>query len=314
MKRILVTGAGGFVGTHLLRSLLTQADVEIFAAVYKSTSNISQLLDARHIIEGDLTDANFTQELIKTTNPAVIYHLAALSVVQDSDTHALGIMASNTAISYHLLESMRTLAPQARLIAIGSANAYGLVDPANLPIKESAPLRPLNPYAISKITQEMLALQYALTHNLDIVLLRPFNHTGAGQTNNFVIPALVQQIVAAERGEKSEIVVGNLHTSRDFTDVRDMVKAYILAAEKCQSGEIYNIGSGTGHSIQDIIDTLRSLTARPFTVKTSEQRARHGDVPVLIADATKFATLTGWKPEIPFTATLQAILDYWRSQ
>lgn len=314
MKRILITGAGGFVGTHLIREILSQGNAEIFAAVYKSTSDVQGIIPADHIIEGDLTQADFAQQLIRTTTPDIIYHLAALSVVHDSATHALEVMDSNAAISYHLFEAIKTHAPNARIVAICSANVYGLVLPTDLPIKETVPLRPLNPYAISKITQEMLALQYGLVHGLDVIILRPFNHTGVGQTNNFVIPSLAQQIVEIEKGEKSELVVGNLHTTRDFTDVRDMVQAYLLATEHCQRNEIYNIGTGVGHSISDIIDVFRTLTKADLPVRVGEERARAGDVPVLIADATKFKLSTNWEPKISLVDSLRDILNYWRSK
>lgn len=314
MTRILVTGAGGFVGTHLIKELQTETGAEIFAAVYQSTSDVTSLIPADHVISGNLTDAKFANDLVQTTAPEIIYHLAALSVVQNSATEATAVLNSNSTLQYNLLEAVKLHAPRARLIAVCSGNAYGAVDPQNLPIKESTPFRPLNPYAVSKITQEMLSLSYCLAYGLDVVILRPFNHTGEGQTPNFVIPMLAKQFVQIERGAPPVIEVGNLDTARDFTDVLDMVKAYALAGQKCLTGEAYNIGSGTAHSVQDLLNLLERLTGKKVTIKQTPAKLRPGDVPILVADSTKFRQATGWVPKIPLEQTLGRILDYWRKQ
>lgn len=313
MKRILITGAGGFVGTYLIRALQANGGVEIFASVYHSTTSLTDLLPSDHIYEGDLTDPAFANLLLRSARPNLIYHLAALSVVHNSSDNAASVISSNSTLSYNLLESTRLHAPQARFLAICSANVYGLVDAREVPIKETQAFKPLNPYAISKIAQEMLALQYYLVYGLDIVILRPFNHTGVGQTTDFVIPALAAQLVKVERGQQAHISAGNLSTIRDFTDVRDMVQAYILAADHCQAGEAYNIGSGQGHSVQQIIDILRSLTTSSVTVDVQADRVRRGDVPVLIADATKFNKATTWSPQISLSTTISDILNHYRS-
>ncbi len=314
MTKILITGAGGFVGTHLIRSLLTDNQNEIFAAVYKSTSDITTLIPQDHIKEGDLTNYSFAQELIKSTSPDIIYHLAALSVVHNSVERATAVINGNTTISYNLLESTRLFAPQARFLAICSANVYGLVNPNELPIKETSPFRPLNPYAVSKVAQEMLALQFYLAHGLDVVILRPFNHTGTGQTTDFVIPALAKQFVQVERGIDSCVKVGNCDTTRDFTDVSDMVSAYMLAAKFGKSGEVYNIGSGIGYTVQQILDIFGSFLSHPVTIELDENRVRSSDVPVLIADASKFRALTHWEPKIKLEHTLRDVYNYWKEQ
>ncbi len=314
MKKILITGAGGFVGTHLIKELQQNPGVEIFAAVYKSTSDIASLVEADHIFEGDLTDYAFAQKLIQTTQPDIIYHLAALSVVHTSPTQATQVMNANTTISYNILESVRLHAPHARFVAICSANVYGAVSNPNKSIDESVPFRPLNPYAVSKIAQEMLALQYHLAHSLDVVILRPFNHTGVGQTTDFVIPAFAKQFVQIEKGATPVIEVGNLETTRDFTDVSDMVKAYVLASEKCVSGTAYNIGSGRGYTIREILNIFQKITGKTVEIKESQSLIRKSDVPVLIADASKFAEATGWEPKVSLETTISDILNYWRKQ
>jgi GDP-4-dehydro-6-deoxy-D-mannose reductase len=312
MKKILITGAGGFVGTHLIHALKSLGDTEIYAAVYKSTSDITELIPEDHIITGDLTDFTFAQKLIEIAKPQVVYHLAALSVVHSSAEQAISVMNGNTAISYNILEAIRLGAPMARVIAISSGNVYGAVQDADRPIIESTPLRPLNPYAISKVTQEMLALQYYLAYGLDVVILRPFNHTGVGQTTDFVIPRLAEQFAAIENGSEPVIEVGNLDTIRDFTDVSDMVDAYIMASEKGQSGEIYNIGSGKGHTIAEILDILKSLSKAKVEIKIASSLVRRADVPVLVADASKFAAQTDWKPKISLDQTISDILENYR--
>lgn len=313
MQRVLITGAGGFVGTHLIKELKQNPDCEIFASVYKATSDISEIIDENHIFAGDLTDYDFAKSLVDSTDPAVIYHLAALSVVHNSASQATTVMGSNATISYNILEAMKTHAPHARFIAISSGNVYGAVQDPRTPVAESAPLRPLNPYAVSKVTQEMLALQYYLAYGLDIVILRPFNHTGVGQTRDFVIPRLAYQFVQCEKKLSEPVIeVGNLDTIRDFTDVSDMVRAYILAAAKCQSGEIYNIGTGVGHTISQVIDLLKQLSQTQVEIKVVDKLVRASDVPVLIADATKFKQVTHWEPQRSLEQTISDILAYYR--
>jgi len=313
MTKILITGAGGFVGTHLIRTLKSSGEAEIFAAVYKATSDISSLIPTDHIIAGDLTDFAYAQKLIELTTPDVIYHLAALSVVHSSMSQATTVMNGNTTISYNILEAVRQGAPKARVVAISSGNVYGAVQDTSHPLDEKTPLRPLNPYAVSKVTQEMLALQYYLAYSLDVVILRPFNHTGIGQTTDFVIPKLAKQFVDIEKGVISPVIeVGNLDTIRDFTDVSDMVKAYILAADKGLSGEIYNIGSGTGHAISEILEVLQSLTSAKVEIKVKDDLVRTADVPVLVADASKFRKATSWEPKIPLSKTILDILESFR--
>jgi GDP-4-dehydro-6-deoxy-D-mannose reductase len=315
MNKILVTGAGGFVGTYLIKELQKNTENEIFAAVFKSTSDVSSLLPPDHILEGDLTNYQVAESHLKTSTPSLIYHLAAISIVHSSVVNALSVMQSNTAISYNILEAMHTHAPSARFIAICSANQYGAVDEKDIPIKESVALRPLNPYAVSKVTQEMLALQAHYAYGLDVVVLRPFNHTGVGQTTDFVIPRLAETFANIEKGNTPPIVqAGNLDSIRDFTDVRDIVRAYVLAAEMGLPGEIYNIGSGEGHTIRQVVEIFESISKSKVTIKESEEISRRADVPVLVADTTKFRDLTGFFPTISLQRTISDILEYYRNK
>lgn len=315
MKKILITGAGGFVGTYLIKELQKSSENEIYGAVFSATSDISSLLSSDHIIEGDLSDYNFASDLVKKSAPDVVYHLAALSVVGTSESKALSVMNTNTTISYNILEAVKSFAPKARFIAIASANVYGAVEDTSKPIDESLPLRPLNPYAVSKVSQEMLAIMYNLAYGLDVVIVRPFNHTGIGQTTDFVIPKLAQQFARIEKGEIEPVIeVGNLDTVRDFTDVRDMVEAYALAAQSGKIGQIYNLGSGTGHTIKEILDILQSLSPAKVEIKIKEELVRTADVPVLICDASKFNKVTGWTAKTSLNQTVSDILNYYRGK
>jgi GDP-4-dehydro-6-deoxy-D-mannose reductase len=315
VTKILITGAGGFVGTYLIKELQKSRDSEIFGAVFSATSDISSLLPSDHIIEGDLSDSTYAHELVQKSMPDIVFHLAALSVVGTIVDQAITVMNKNTAISYNILEAIKSLAPKARFIAIASANEYGAVIDTHKPIDETLPLRPLNPYAVSKVTQEMLSLMYHLAYGLDVVILRPFNHTGVGQTTDFVIPKLAKQFAAIEKGTiPPTIEVGNLDTIRDFTDVRDMVYGYHLAAKTGLSGQIYNLGSGQGHTIKEILDMLQSLSSAKVEIVVNDKLVRGADVPVLICDASKFKSLTSWTPKITLKQTISDILNYYRGQ
>ena len=313
--KIFITGAGGFVGTYLIRQLQKKADNEIYGAVYKSTSDISSLLPNDHILEGDLTDFAVAESHLQTIQPNIIYHLAALSVVGNSFSNATKVINTNTNLSFNLFEAARLIVPKARIINICSANVYGAVLDSSRPLTESTPFRPLNPYSVSKINQEMLGLEYHLTYGSDVIALRPFNHTGIGQTTDFLIPRLAQQFAAIEKGQLAPTIeIGNLDSIRDFSDVRDMVSAYVLAAESCLAGEAYNIGSGKGYKVSQVIDIFQSLSQAKVEIKVKKDLVRSADVPALIADFTKFKEATGYFPVISLERTISDILDFYRQQ
>ena len=313
--KILITGAGGFVGTYLIRQLQKKTDNEIYGAVYKSTSDISSLLPQNHILEGDLTDFAVAESHLQTVQPDIIYHLAALAIVGNSFANATKVINTNTNLSFNLFEAARLIVPKARIIHICSANVYGAVLDSSRPLTESTPFRPLNPYSVSKINQEMLGLEYHLTYGSDVIALRPFNHTGIGQTTDFLIPRLAQQFAAIEKGQLAPTIeIGNLDSIRDFSDVRDMVRAYVLAAESCLAGEAYNIGSGKGYKVSQVIDIFQSLSQAKVEIKVKKDLVRSADVPALVADFTKFKEATGYFPVISLERTISDILDFYRQQ
>ena len=292
-----------------------KTDNEIYGAVYKSTSDISSLLPQNHILEGDLTDFAVAESHLQTVQPDIIYHLAALSVVGNSFANAIKVINTNTNLSFNLFEAARLIVPKARIINICSANVYGAVLDSSRPLTESTPFRPLNPYSVSKINQEMLGLEYHLTYGSDVIALRPFNHTGIGQTTDFLIPRLAQQFAAIEKGQLAPTIeIGNLDSIRDFSDVRDMVRAYVLAAESCLAGEAYNIGSGKGYKVSQVIDIFQSLSQAKVEIKVKKDLVRSADVPALVADFTKFKEATGYFPVISLERTISDILDFYRQQ
>lgn len=266
-------------------------------------------------ISCDLTDREQTALAVERVKPDYMFHLAAQSNVQQAFRDPAATLVNNVVGQLYLLDALRAHVPQARVMVTCSSEQYGLVQPEHIPINEDTPFRPNNPYAVSKIAQDALALQYWLTYGQPIVRVRPFNHIGPGQNEHFVTGAFARQIALIEAGQQDpQIHVGNLEAERDFTDVRDMVRAYHLAVTMGEPGEAYNLGSGQGHTIQWLLNTLLSLSNVKVEVKKDPARMRPSDIPSLVCDPTRFAQKTAWKPEIPISQTLSDILDYWREK
>jgi GDP-4-dehydro-6-deoxy-D-mannose reductase len=224
-------------------------------------------------------------------------------------------LENNIRSQLNLLEAVRQKDLPARVLVIGSNEEYGRPLPEELPIAEGNPIRPNNPYAVSKVAQDFLGLQYHLSYGLDVVRLRPFNHTGPGQSPRFVVPAFASQIARIEVGQQESVVrVGNLEAERDFTDVRDIVRGYFLAATQGQTGEVYNLASGSPRSIRGLLEHLLSLSTIEIRIEIDPERYRPVDTPRVEGSAAKFHTHTGWEPEIDFEQTLRDVLEYWREQ
>lgn len=311
--RILVTGASGFVGSHLIEYFLSQGYTDIWGTTSSHSTWLEKTVGKEKALQVDLSSSEKVFPLIETLQPDWIVHLAGLAVVGESFVRALEIMRTNTDIQYVMLEAVRRYAPQARVLSIGSANEYGLL-PAEFPserIHEEYPLYPSNPYAVSKVTQDMLALSYALSYGTDVVRVRPFNQIGPRQTAQFALPAFAQQIVEIERGQRSELLVGNLDAVRDFTDVRDAVQVYELLLLHGKKGEVYNLGSGHGRSLRSLLELLCSFSTVSIPIKIDPERIRPVDVPVFVADNQKITSL-GWEPRTPIEQTLRDILEHER--
>lgn len=317
MKKVLITGISGFVGRYLAEYLLSRGEYGVIGT-YRSDDGLKQLNDLKDRIKLeriDLLNASSIGKVIVEYHPDYICHLAAATSPAASFKNPQMTITNNVLSELNILDTLRaTNLKHLRTLIISTSEIYGLIDKADLPVDEDTPLRPINPYAVSKITQDFLALQYHLSYKLDIVRVRPFNHTGPGQGEAFVVPAFAKQIAEIEKGKKEPvIIVGNLDAKRDFTDVRDMVKAYELVLRKGEAGAVYNIGSGKSQKIKDILDTFLSLTDKKIKVEYDVAKSRPLDIPDVYCDVTRFHAVTGWKPEIPFEQTLKDTLDYWRN-
>jgi GDP-4-dehydro-6-deoxy-D-mannose reductase len=315
--RVLITGFTGFVGSHLAEHLLERGDCKVFG-LYRWRSrmeNIEHLLDRVTLIEGDIADAAAMHRALSESRPDWIFHLAAQSFVPTSWTSPGETLDVNVQGQVNLFEAVRQSGSSPRIQIACSSEEYGLVHADETPITEDNPLRPLSPYAVSKVAQDMLAYQYHASYGVDSVRTRGFNHTGPRRGHVFVCSNFARQVASIEAGLQDAVIqVGNLEARRDFTDVRDMVRGYVAALEKGSAGEVYNLCSGDSHSIQEILDLLLSMSNLDVSVQADPTRLRPSDVPILQGSADRFRAATGWQPEIEFRQTLQDLLDYWRDR
>jgi GDP-4-dehydro-6-deoxy-D-mannose reductase len=289
-------------------------DCDIYGNVHAVPDHLHNT-DRVKWLTADLTHRDMSVELVEQVKPDYVFHLAAQSNVPLAFKDPEATIMNNVVGQLNLLDALRAKSPDALVLTVGSSEQYGLVRPEDAPIGEDTPFRPNNPYAVSKIAQDALAIQYCLTYGQKIIRVRPFNHIGPGQNENFVAAAFAQQVARIEAGQQEPVIyVGNLEAIRDFTDVRDMVRAYHLAITKGEPGEVYNIGSGTGHTIQWLLDTLISMSNVSVEVKQDPTRMRPSDIPTNVSDNTRFVRQTGWQPQIPLEQTLKDVLDYWRTK
>ncbi len=317
MQRALITGITGFVGSHLAE-LLIKEDIEVYGtARWRSkTDNIDHIKDKITLIEADLRDAHSTENAIKKAEPDYIFHLAAQSFVPTSWHAPEETLVTNIIGNLNILEAVRKSKMDIVIQVAGSSEEYGLVRPDEVPIKETNELRPLSPYGVSKVAQDRLTIQYTLSYGIKSVVTRAFNHTGPRRGEVFVTSNFSKQIAEIEKGKKKNVLlVGNLDAKRDFTDVRDIIRAYLLAVKKCKYGEVYNICSGNSIPIKSVLDILLKLSkTKDIEIKVDPERLRPSDVPILLGDCTKFEEITGWKPEIPFERTMEDLLNWWRER
>ncbi len=310
--RALITGINGFVGGHLAEHLLA-AGWDVAGISSTPTLRLASLAQHVTLFSIDLMDRNATHTAIEKTRPDAIFHLAAQAHVPTAIADPAGTLTNNMLAQLHLLEAVRALALDPVVVIACTSEEYGAVRPEDIPVGEDTPLRPGNPYALSKVYQDMLALQYYIAHQVRTVRLRLFNHIGPRQSPSYVVAAFARQIAMIERGNQAPIVkVGNLGAHRDFSDVRDVVRAYELAATLCSAGEVYNIGSGEAVEIRAILDTLIGLSTATISVEIDPERFRPVDVPVIACDATRFRSQTGWTPQISLQQSLADVLNEWR--
>ena len=316
--KILITGVTGFVGSHLAEYCLSlDQQVEVIGTCrWRSRrENIEHLEDAINLYECDLRDASSVKTLLADIQPERIFHLAAQSYVPSSWNSPGETITTNVIGQLNIFEAMRETNSTASIQIAGSSEEYGLVHPEEAPITEKNPLRPLSPYAVSKVAQDMLAYQYFQSYGLRVVRTRAFNHTGPRRGDVFVTSNFAKQIAEIEAGQRPPIIhVGDLNPKRDFTDVRDIVRAYWLSLEHCSLGEVYNVASGKAYRIKEVLKILLDNSEQDIEVVEDPERLRPSDVPLLLGDNSRFCKATGWIPEIPFEQTAKDLLDYWRER
>ncbi len=314
--RVVITGAAGFAARHLICAIEKEGRDEIFAWVKDEQEARLVSLDEEHIYIADITDEKKVREGIETIRPQLVYHLAAQASVGLSWKLPALTMEVNTVGTIHLLEALRSYSPEAKLLLVGSAEQYGKVTKDQLPIKETRELEGINPYSVSKMTQELMAQMYATGYNMHIVMVRSFNHIGPGQAVNFVIPDWCSQIAAIENGKQAPVLrVGNIQVKRDFTDVRDIVRAYMQLIEHGTSGEVYNVGSGVSYSLEQILQKIiKASTRQDIHYETDHKKLRPADVEELRADITKLKQTISWNPIYTIEQSLEDILEEMRNK
>ena len=314
--RAMVTGVSGFVGGHLAEHLVAAGDVVAgLSASGKWPAGLAHVGRAVRLEACDLADVDEAglAGLIGRKRPEVIYHLAAQANPQASLADPRGTWAVNLGGALNLLEAVKAAGVPCRVVLVGTGVSYGNPAPEHLPVSESCPLLPNNPYAASKAAADLLGVQHFLAHGTDVVIVRPFNHAGPRQAPGYVLSALARQVAEVEAGMAPRVEVGNLDVVRDFTDVRDVVRGYRLLAEAGKAGEIYNLGTGQGTRIADALETLPSARPPPVEVHVDPARVRPVDQPLLVADPAKLRAATGWEPLVSTEQTLADMLDYWRA-
>ena len=340
--RVIITGITGMAGSHLAEYVLSEHPEVAVYGTYRWRSrmeNLEPLVRAGKldVVEGrfsdgaglrddnkkgrvtllhcELTDPGAVEHLVAAVQPQRIFHLAAQSFVQSSFDEPASTIYINVMSQLNLLEAIRRHDIQIRMHIAGSSEEYGMVYPDEVPMKETNPLRPLSPYAVSKVTQDKLAYQYFKSYGMHLICTRGFNHTGPRRGPVFADSSFAKQIAEIEAGFHEPVIYhGDLTSKRDLSDVRDIVRAYWLALEKAEPGESYNVGSGTTHTIREMLDILLSHSTAKIRTAEDPARLRPSDVPILWADPSKFRAATGWEPRIPFEQTLHDVLDYWRER
>ncbi|MGB0387026.1 MAG: GDP-mannose 4,6-dehydratase [Ardenticatenaceae bacterium] len=311
--RVLITGVSGFAGSHLADFLLDQGDFEVWGTYRSGVGSAAHLVDRITLRQIDLIEPNAVHDLLAECQPERIYHLAGQAFVAVSWKDPWPTLENNIRPQLNLLQAMVNLELEARILCVTSMKLYGQTTAEDLPIDELTPLRPDSPYAVSKLTQDMLCAQYFRSYGLYNVRARPFNHIGPRQNERFVASSFAKQIAEIECGLRSPVMhVGNLAAQRDFSDVRDMVRAYYLLLEHGEAGEAYNLGRGEPNSVQKLLDLLLSFTEMHIDVRVDRSRLRPSNVPVSYADTLKLRAATNWAPQISFEDSLRDVLDYWR--
>lgn len=316
--RALITGITGFVGSHLADYLLENYPLVEVHGIKRWRSpdcNVRHILSKLHLHECDLRDAKSVISVAEEAKPTLVFHLAAESYVPASYVRPVDTIQSNVCGTINLLEAIRSANLNPRIHICSSSEVYGMVKKEDVPITEECPLRPISPYGVSKVGEDLVGYQYFVSYGLSTIRTRAFTHTGPRRGEVFVVSAFAKQISNIEKGIQEPVLrVGNLDSLRTFVDVRDMVRAYWLLLEKCTPGEVYNIGGNRSMKIGQMLDILLSFTEAKIKVRVDPQLLRPTDVTLQIPCVDKFFDKTGWQPEIPFEKTVEDTLEYWRSR
>lgn len=308
----MIIGASGFVGSYLVSAVREELGCELY--VTRRTHAVDMGEDVQSF-ELDILDADAVGALLEQVRPDYIFHLAAQSSIGLSWQKPRLTVEINVKGSLNLLNAVRRLDYQPRILLVGSGEEYGYINPENVPITETEVLRPGNIYAATKACQSLMGKVYADAYNMRMFMVRAFNHMGPGQSDKFVVSDFCKQVAQIELGFKPPLIsVGNLEAERDFTDVRDMVRAYTSVIQFGVPGEIYNVGSGKAIKIRKILDVILSQSRTKIEVQIDPAKLRPSDIPIIAADTSKLYETTGWKPEIPLEQTVSDVLEYWRSE
>lgn len=312
MKKVLIIGGAGFVGRYLAEYLTGECGYEV--SITKMKQEVLEEANC-NILDMDLLVKEEVEQVLEKCAPDYIFHLAAQSSVALSWSNPQLTVDVNIKGTLNLLDVLKEIKYPGRVLLIGSGEEYGYVNPDEVPISEDTVLRPGNIYAATKGCQNMLASIYARAYQLNLVMVRAFNHVGPRQSPQFVVSDFCKQVVEVEKGLREPVIhVGNLKAKRDFTDVRDVTAAYECLVRQGHAGEIYNVGAGNAYSIQEILDQIIALSGQEIRVEVEAERLRPIDVPIISADITKITEHTDWTRKISLEKTLEDTLDYWREQ
>jgi GDP-4-dehydro-6-deoxy-D-mannose reductase len=314
--KALVTGGAGFAGSHLVEYLLRQGqEVVIVDRMGDDPVKLEQLPNGARIERGDLLDPHRMRQILEETRPQRIYHLAAVSSPQESFQNPRLAYDVNFTGTLNLLCAWRELQIDSRFLFVSSVAVYGRANTPEVPLREDAPLRPLSPYAGSKVAAEMLALQFFHAYGLPVVRVRPFNHTGPRQRSSYVCSGFARQVAEIDLHLRSpQVIVGNLQVRRDFSDVRDIVRGYYLLLEKGEAGDVYQLCSGVSVSIESVLHRLIALLSQPIQVTVDHTRLRSDESPVVCGDPSKARQAVGWQPQYDFEVTLRDLKLYWEAE
>lgn len=313
--RALITGISGFVGSHLAEYLLSHTDWQIAGTVYGRLDNITQFQERVTLFPAELSRLEVVRFIVEESRPDFIFHLAAQPISTLSHHDPWFTLENNIRSQLNVLETVARSRLACRVLVVGSSEEYGALTSGELPISEDTPLRPTSPYAVSKVAQDLMGLQYWLSHGVEAIRVRPFNHIGPRQRRGFVAPDFASQIAEIEAGLRPpRISVGALDVARDFSDVRDIVRGYHLALIQGNAGEVYNLGTGKAHTVRELLNTLIAASSIAIQVEQDPALKRAVEVPRMVADCARIRAHTGWQTHIPFAQSLHDVLAYWREQ